>query len=98
MAPTCLRGLSDPYGSWKTIWTWQRSALSASRLAPTTRVPAISSSPLVGSSIIVTSRARVDLPQPDSPTTARVLPGVSLKETPATARSEAGSFRKPRLT
>jgi hypothetical protein len=32
------------------------------------------SDPEVGCSIMVTRRARVDLPQPDSPTTASVLP------------------------
>ncbi|MEI2612902.1 MAG: hypothetical protein V9G20_30030 [Candidatus Promineifilaceae bacterium] len=41
--------------------------------------PSISSSPEVGASIRVTMRASVDLPQPDSPTMARVLPFSTLE-------------------
>jgi len=38
-------------------------------------LPSSVSDPAVGSSIIVTIRAKVDFPQPLSPTTASVLPG-----------------------
>ena len=40
--------------------------------SPTISWPDIWSDPEVGGSIMVTRRARVDLPQPDSPTTASV--------------------------
>ena len=43
-------------------------------------------SPLVGVSINVIWRASVDLPLPDSPTTASVLPGERTNETPSRAR------------
>ena len=59
-------------------------------------VPSIMRWPEVGRSIIVTMRARVDLPQPDSPTTASVRPAVSEKLAPATAFSNAAGLKKPR--
>ena len=40
---------------------------------------------VVGASISDTMRASVDLPQPDSPTTASVLPARSVNDTPPTA-------------
>jgi hypothetical protein len=54
--------------------------------------------PPLGVSISVTSRANVDLPQPDSPTTPSVLPASSVNETPSTARSVAVPAKMPRLT
>jgi hypothetical protein len=45
----------------------------------------MNSSPALGASISVMMRARVDLPQPDSPTMASVLPFSTEKETPFTA-------------
>ena len=52
--------------------------------------------PRVGGSIIVTSRASVDLPQPDSPTTASVLPAstVERRRRRAPSRSPAGGTRR----
>ena len=47
--------------------------------------PSMVSAPEVGGSIRVTMRASVDLPQPDSPTTASVRPGSTAKDTPLTA-------------
>ena len=47
--------------------------------------PSISRSPAVGGSSSVAMRASVDLPQPDSPTTASVCPALSANETPSTA-------------
>ena len=41
------------------------------------------------------SRAKVDLPQPDSPTTASVLPGARVKLAPATARSVTACLNGP---
>ena len=56
------------------------------------------SEPAVGCSIMVTRRARVDLPQPDSPTTASVLPRSSVKLAPSSAFSVAGLEKAPRET
>ena len=53
-------------------------------------------SPAVGFSISATMRASVDLPQPDSPTTASVRPASIVNETPPTACRRAGSRSMPR--
>ena len=42
--------------------------------------------------------AAVDLPEPDSPTTARVVPRRSAKETSSTARSFFASPLEPRMS
>ena len=56
------------------------------------------SEPDVGSSIMVMSRANVDLPQPDSPTTASVLPRSIAKLAPSSAFSVAWPEKAPRET
>ena len=62
------------------------------------------SAPAVGVSISVSSRASVDLPEPDSPTTASVRPAFSVNETPASAltlaapREQAARDRDIRAT
>jgi hypothetical protein len=66
--------------------------------APTISFPAICSEPEVGVSIMVTRRARVDLPQPDSPTTASVLPRSTVKLAPSSAFNVAASRKAPRET
>ncbi|MNP73681.1 hypothetical protein D3C76_1704330 [compost metagenome] len=88
-SPIFWRGFSEAYGLWNTICTSRRSCLRSALLAPVTSVPAICSEPEEGSSIKVRARARVDLPQPDSPTTARVLPASSSNDTPLSARTRA---------
>jgi len=97
MEPIFLRGLSEPYGFWNTNCTERRSTLRWASDAGTTSVPASRNSPAVGVSINETIRASVDLPQPDSPTTASVLPGMTVKETPPTACSSPGARKKPLL-
>ena len=42
--------------------------------------------------------AAVDLPEPDSPTTARVVPRRSSKETSSTARKVSWPFLAPRIS
>ena len=54
--------------------------------------------PTFSGSIMVSMRARVDLPQPDSPTMARVLPSSTVKVASATARSTKAFDRNPRPT
>ena len=67
-----------------------RAARAVFRVKRRQSLPPMMSVPEVGGSIIVTMRARVDLPQPDSPTTARVLPRSRVKLAPSTAfRSQA---------
>src|SRR3546814_17643737 len=82
MAPIFWRGLSEPEGSLKTICTDWRSLRRVSPLASVTSTLLSSRRPEVGGSISVTRRARVDLPPPDSPTTARVFPAARVKLAP----------------
>ena len=85
MSPTVIRGLSEVYGSWKTIWMLRRTAF---RARPDSRVmssPLNRMAPAVGRSRWQSSFATVDLPQPDSPTMPRVSPRPRAKSTPSTA-------------
>ena len=96
--PIFWRGFREPYGFWNTICTRERSDFSVAAEAPAISCPAITREPDVGCSIMVTRRARVDLPQPDSPTTASVLPRWSVKLAPSSAFSVAGLAKAPRAT
>ena len=60
-----------------------------------TRCPSISSSPPEGASISAMMRASVDLPEPDSPTMASVLPFSTLKSMPLSARTVLDPPKKP---
>ena len=97
MAPTRLRGLSEPYGFWNTICTVRRNFFAAPSGGSIASTPSSISVPALGFSIRVTSRASVDLPQPDSPTTASVLPVSSENEIPFTACNSAGARNQPCL-
>ena len=94
---TVLRGLSEAYGFWNTICTRRRSAAMRALSACATSWPSTDRCPAVGGSIRVSWRASVDLPQPDSPTTASVRPRVSAKDTPFRALTVPLPPR-PRLT
>ena len=74
MSPTVLRGLSEVYGSWKTIWMSRRSLRIAAPFWAYMSTPSKVSLPAVGSSSRISIRPRVDLPQPDSPTMPSVSP------------------------
>ena len=80
MSPTVMRGLSDAYGSWNTSCAWRRIGARAGFARARTR-PARRSAcgPAVGSIRRSTSRPTVDLPEPDSPTSASVLPASTVK-------------------
>ena len=54
------------------------------------------STPAVGGSIRVIRRPSVDLPDPDSPTTASVSPRASVKLAPATAFTDTVWPNSPR--
>src|SRR5439155_6337243 len=72
MSRTRQRGFRLAYGDWKIICLrWPRNSM---------RPPLGASSPTI-------RRAMVDLPQPDSPTSARVSPRRTSSVTPSTARS-----------
>ena len=83
--PTRRRGLSEAYGSWKTICISRRNGRSFRRDQCVMSCPSSSMRPPVGSSSRVTSRATVDFPQPVSPTRPSVSAGAIVNETPSTA-------------
>src|SRR5665811_798959 len=85
MSPTVIRGFSDEYGSCRTIWMLRRTALSALPDSWAISSPWNRIWPAVGFSRRISSRAVVDLPQPDSPTTPRVSPLKSFRSIPSTA-------------
>ena len=57
--------------------------------------PAKRIEPAVGSWMRTTSRAKVDLPQPDSPTTPTVSPAATSRSTPSTARTTLLAPNRP---
>ena len=79
-------GSSEPYGSWKTICTRWRIGRSCRSVSVARSVPSRSMPPEVGLSSRTSALAMVDLPQPDSPTMARVPPRGTVKQTSSTAR------------
>ncbi len=85
IAPIGCRGLSEPYGSWKTICTSRRSRRSSSPATLVTSRPSNSMVPAVGSSSRRMVRPAVDFPQPDSPTTPSVSPESRVRLSPSTA-------------
>ena len=91
-APTVITGFSDSPGSWKIIAT-RRPRTSricdsgnVSRFSPASSTMPPSISPASGSRRMIDS-AVIDLPQPDSPTKAKVSPDAMSKEILSTART-----------
>ena len=84
---TVIRGLSDAYGSWKTIWMSRRTGRICLRLNFVMSAPLKMIWPLVGSTSLMIVRPSVVFPQPDSPTTPSVSPRVTVRSTPSTART-----------
>src|SRR5664279_1298047 len=92
MSPTVIRGFRDEYGSCSTIWMLRRTALSALPDSWAMSSPWNKICPSVGWSRRMSSRAVVDLPQPDSPTSPRVSPLYSFRSMPSTARTAPTCF------
>ena len=78
--PTVCRGLSDWYGSWKTICTRRRSARA---FVCASGSPSNRTSPPVGGCRPSSARPSVDLPQPDSPTMPSTSPRRQCRSTPS---------------
>ncbi len=78
-APTVRRGLSERYGSWKTICTRLRSGRSArGGISAMSSLPSLIW-PALGSISRTTQRATVVLPEPDSPTMPSVSPAADVE-------------------
>ncbi len=91
MSRTVMRGSRLAYGSWKIICISWRAWRSRAPLAAVMSSPSSSTRPEVGSSSRITSRAVVDLPDPDSPTSPSVSPLRMVNDTPSTAWTDATS-------
>ena len=74
MSRTVMRGLSDAYGSWKTIWMSRPIGRSCRRESVVMSRPLKTMLPAVGSVSRMIVRPRVVFPHPDSPTTPSVSP------------------------
>ena len=78
-SPIVMRGSSDEYGSWNTIWIGRR------RRKPRTSAPPRVIVPSVSGDRPIAARARVDLPDPDSPTRPTTAPEGTTRLAPRTA-------------
>ncbi len=74
MSRTRRRGLSELIGSWKIICMRVRNRRSAEPFFVVMSTPSSSIVPEVGSTMRISARPVVVLPQPDSPTSPRVSP------------------------
>ena len=95
MSRTRASGLSEAKGSWNTGWIRRARALRSMSM---TRWPSTAMSPALGSSRPRIRRARVDLPQPDSPTTPSTPPAGTAKDTSSTATTWRSAPKSPPLT
>ena len=91
MSCTFQRGLRLAYGSWKIICIRRRTAFG--RPSPVVSMPSKTTRPRVGAYSPTSSRATVLLPQPDSPTSASVVPRAMLKATSSTAWTNCRGLR-----
>ncbi len=87
-----MRGFSEVYGSWNTIWMFRRTALRPAPDSLEMSSPLNRTWPEVARSRFISTLASVDLPQPDSPTIPSVSPFASSKETPSTALTAPTCF------
>ena len=69
-----MRGLSEEYGSWKTICMRRRKRRSTEPFSSVSSVPSSFTDPPVGRTSWRMPRPVVDLPHPDSPTRPSVSP------------------------
>ena len=83
--PMLRSGFSEPYGSWKTGCMRLRRLKSSLPLSVARSLPPTTILPLVASSSFSSIFATVDLPEPDSPTSAIVVPLGIWNDTSSTA-------------
>ena len=88
-----MRGFMEEKGSWNTICMCARSRRRASPRRAVNSRPWNTTEPAVGRTSCSRALPTVVLPQPDSPTRARVRPGYSSRSTPSTARTRAATRR-----
>ena len=86
MSRTVIRGFSDAYGSWKTIWRSRRTGRICRRLSLVMSLP-VEDDPSRRSArcSLMIVRPSVVLPHPDSPTMPSVSPFLTARSTPETA-------------
>ena len=79
---TVMRGLSELYGSWNTIWMRRRRRRSGPAASEKTSTPSSWNEPELGSVRRNNVRATVVFPEPDSPTRPSVVPAGIVKRHP----------------
>ncbi|MNT63533.1 hypothetical protein D3C72_2013580 [compost metagenome] len=84
-SPTVRRGFKLEYGSWKMVCTCRRNDISDAPASCSTSWPARWMRPEDGRTNPAMQRPNVLFPEPDSPTSASVLPGATDRLTPRTA-------------
>jgi hypothetical protein len=89
MVRTFFLGLREEKGSWKIICISRRADFSSGLLSSKISRPLYSTLPSLLSLSLSMVLARVDLPQPDSPTMPRISPRYTEKDTSSTAFSMA---------
>ncbi len=73
-------------GCWKTVPTRvRRSVVSSARLIPVVSVPSITTRPASGVISVAATASRLDLPEPEGPTTAVTDPGGTVSVTSSRA-------------
>src|SRR5438309_1554256 len=87
ISPTVWRGSSEAKGSWKMIASSLRMRRSEGPDSRSRGSPLKTISPSLGSTSRRIERPRVDLPQPDSPTSPSVSPCLIVRSMPSTART-----------
>ena len=83
------RGLREAYGSWNTIWKSSRRRRISRGGRVVSSVPSSTMRPEVTGCSCIMARERVDLPQPLSPTSPRILPRGIESNTSSTARTSS---------
>ena len=91
ISPQVMRGLSDEYGSWKTMCISRRSGRSSRRDVCVMSRPLRRIVPDVGSCRRTTQLPTVDLPLPDSPTSPSISPAPIVNDTSSTAWTTAAA-------
>ena len=96
---TVIRGFSDAYGSWKTIWRSLRTGRSSRLERFVMSRPSKRILPAVGSKSLMIVRPSVVFPEPDSPTTPSVSRSRTARSMPSTALTCATvCLKTPALT
>jgi len=98
LSPIVIAGLSAAWGSWKMICMDRRIGRRSDSFMCVMSTPSNTMRPSDGSTRRRIVRPRVVFPQPLSPTTPKISPGLKENETSSTACTTGGSRTRTRWT